>query len=230
MKICLFSDIHANLYALEAALPVLLQEKADQYLFLGDLCGYYFQPVAAWQALQQLPFLTCIRGNHDNALLEFSKTRVVPEAYRKRYGPSFNIFFEEPAERTQPFLGWLQSLPEEYIDSTYSFRCVHSFPDQVHEYLYPDTEPAATDICEKFVFFGHTHYPLYKRTNTTTFVNPGSIGQPRNGVLPSFMSIILPDSKYTMHHIAYDKSKLVNDLMQRTNIPSYLIDVLGRTF
>ena len=42
MKICLFSDIHGNGPAFEAAYTKLMGEQADLNIFLGDLCGYYF--------------------------------------------------------------------------------------------------------------------------------------------------------------------------------------------
>ena len=42
MILIVFSDIHGNVYALEKALKVMEQYNADEYIFLGDMAGYYY--------------------------------------------------------------------------------------------------------------------------------------------------------------------------------------------
>ncbi|MFA5093278.1 MAG: metallophosphoesterase, partial [Candidatus Omnitrophota bacterium] len=69
MKLCVFSDIHGNLPAFEAAYPLIINESADVNLFLGDLCGYYFDEVSVWQRLRDVPRLVALRGNHDEMFL-----------------------------------------------------------------------------------------------------------------------------------------------------------------
>ena len=64
MKIALFSDIHANLEALEAVLADAEAEECDSYICLGDIVGYNADPSAC---LERVRALDCpvIKGNHD---------------------------------------------------------------------------------------------------------------------------------------------------------------------
>jgi predicted phosphodiesterase len=65
MRICLFSDIHGNGPAVRAAHPMIMSEKADVHVFLGDLCGYYFDQNEIFILLQSIPNLVALKGNHD---------------------------------------------------------------------------------------------------------------------------------------------------------------------
>jgi predicted phosphodiesterase len=96
MKIAVFSDIHANFSAFEAALSLLEDQPVDGYIFLGDLIGYLTHPretIARFLALQEEMkkeegLFKFIHGNHEELLhvavkqqTEWDKPRDDPEMF-----------------------------------------------------------------------------------------------------------------------------------------------------
>lgn len=71
MRIALFTDIHANLEALEACLAHAAAQRAERLVFLGDLVGYGADPEAVVARVRGLmtPGNIVLRGNHDEAAL-----------------------------------------------------------------------------------------------------------------------------------------------------------------
>jgi predicted phosphodiesterase len=109
MKICVFSDIHGNSLAFEAAHRMLLKESADVNLFLGDLCGYYFDETEAWRRLLTVPRLIALRGNHDNMFVEAADGDIsIQERYRADYGPSLELFLKKDHK---DMVAWIRGLP-----------------------------------------------------------------------------------------------------------------------
>ena len=64
MRIALFSDIHANLEALDAVLADAADQGCDSYICLGDIVGYNADPVACVERIRSL-VCPVIKGNHD---------------------------------------------------------------------------------------------------------------------------------------------------------------------
>ena len=69
MRIAVLSDIHANIEALEAVLADARAHSAEHYLCLGDTIGFNGDPAACADKAMQL-FSACVRGNHEQALLQ----------------------------------------------------------------------------------------------------------------------------------------------------------------
>lgn len=192
MRILVFSDIHANLAALEAVLDAA--GDADAAWFLGDLVGYGPNPNECIQRVRELPALICLQGNHDAAAVgELPLDSFNPDART-----SIEWLRDNLAEDGRAFLSELS--PRAKIDDV---TLVHASPRQpVLEYLL-DTQSANQNFNffdGPFCFVGHTHIPVHftlnangastrmriPRPNSQTnlegrcIINPGSVGQPRD--------------------------------------------------
>jgi diadenosine tetraphosphatase ApaH/serine/threonine PP2A family protein phosphatase len=192
MRILIFSDIHANLTALEAVLAEAGEYEAAWCL--GDLVGYGPDPNECISLVRELPNLRCIIGNHDAAALkQIDADTFNPEA-RAALLWTRNALSESSTH-------FLRSLPERIEQE--GVTLAHGSPRHpVWEYIL-DTRTAllnfdyfTTPLC----FVGHTHLPvvysLYDDSHLAhlmipepnqkftlpdrAIVNPGSVGQPRD--------------------------------------------------
>ena len=69
MKIAILSDIHGNIFALDAVLEKVLQAEVDRIIFLGDFTGYYYHSREVFDRLNELS-ATMILGNHEHMLFD----------------------------------------------------------------------------------------------------------------------------------------------------------------
>lgn len=183
MRIALFSDIHANLPALQAFFSDVEGRKVDALYCLGDLVGYNTWPDEVIAEIRKRGIPT-IAGNHD---LKVKKLR--QDESRKEVDYAYHIGSDEARDylRTLPkFIRLQYSLAEEPI----SILLVHGSPRSINEYLLEDLPEqylkellleANTDI----LFCGHTHKPYHHLIHTSGkykhVVNIGSIGKPKDG-------------------------------------------------
>jgi predicted phosphodiesterase len=190
MRFAVFSDIHANLEALEAVLEDARAQRCAHFVCLGDVVGYNADPSACVQRIQDLD-CPVVKGNHDEqASSELSTER-------------FNELAEEAIGWTRARLSregksWLADL--RLTRQVRDFTIVHATLDAPKQwgYVFNDLDAIAsfnhqnTSLC----FFGHTHWPmafirdetvqrvaidrLQLRNGKQYLVNPGSVGQPRD--------------------------------------------------
>ena len=192
-KIAILGDIHGNLFALQSVIHDLNDKDIRGLIFLGDLIDYGMQSnevVEFFRHENPYPVLGGIWGNHERAILledfaRFSSNRGVESAqYTKRIlKPENRTYLSETFENS----GKLQLQVHER-----SCLIVHgSLADTYWKAIRPDWlggEYAAQDI----VLSGHSHYPhcfyyfydcdneAKRNKKAVLFVNPGSVGQPRN--------------------------------------------------
>ncbi|MGO9518068.1 MAG: metallophosphoesterase family protein [Candidatus Korobacteraceae bacterium] len=203
MRLLLFSDIHANLEAMEACLAVV--PAYDLLVNLGDVVGYNASPNEVCEKVRAMGG-TIVRGNHDRACSGLTDLA------------EFNLVAAMSARWTQTVLTpenleWLQALPQGPMrhEGLGGMEFVHGSPRDEDEYLLnPST--AATNLRmpghANKIFFGHTHlqggfvlqdgkvrnfapifptgedvveYTLPLTLGERYLINPGSIGQPRDG-------------------------------------------------
>lgn len=228
MKICLFSDIHGNGAAFQSAYKMIVSQQADMNIFLGDLCGYYYDQIEIFYLLSAMPNLIAIKGNHDVIFLKVLEgDEGLRQMYLKRYGYSMENLLDKD---TTELAKWLSSLPETYLLEGVNILCCHGSPWDVMEgYVYPDS--SLEDFHEQepnYFFLGHTHYPMYRRIGDKVIVNPGSLGQPRNGGWPTY-KVIDPSSKEVVtKEVVYDKAELRRRIDEIGDTNPYLKDILNR--
>ena len=199
VRILLIADIHSNWPALRA-----IQEACDAWLFVGDLVDYGPDPGPCIDWVRQ-NVETSVRGNHDHAVAQ----RILPKG---------NTGFRKLAVATRPlhwnlidparnkFLARLPITARVQIDG-YRFQLLHATPrDPMDEYLGPDIaawEARVQGIEADFLCVGHTHVPYEIQVGDLRVVNPGSVGQPRDGD-PRASYVIIEDGQVQFKKVAYD--------------------------
>ena len=180
MKIAFISDIHSSKPALEKVLEQL--ENIDEIYCLGDIVGYNPWPEECINLVRD----NCryaVQGNHDRTV-------------RTPYHYSGNIMAYKGLEYAKEklpneLIQWLSDLPKQRqvtIDGV-TFLLVHSHPFNQGEYISPSDFNSLHRQLEEnndtkkydFVLFGHTHIQHTKAYDNVTLINPGSVGQPRDG-------------------------------------------------
>ncbi|WP_440946838.1 metallophosphoesterase family protein [Methanosarcina sp. T3] len=183
MKILLIADIHANLEALRTILEV----PYDRAICLGDIVDYGPDPDKCIELLQKKNIPT-IRGNHDNAVA-FKVDCQCGYKY-KHLSIATREYTWEILDQSQ--MEYLQKLPlviREEIDGKKLFL-THASPRSIFEYIKPETTDEAImamladpmePVDAEFLVVGHSHIPMNRELGTLTIINPGSVGQPRDG-------------------------------------------------
>ena len=229
MKILLISDIHGNWPALQAVLKA--ESDADQILCLGDLVNYGPQPAecVAW-AMKTLTSDWLIQGNHDRAVALGEDPRAsMPYKSLAAATQKFSERVVSPEMKT--FLAGLQPLQRFKLDEAICVAC-HAVPsDPLYAYL-PET--ASTTLWESelnginypdFLFIGHTHKPTKTRFRRTLVVNPGSVGQPKDGD-PRAPYAIWEDGEVSLCRAQYDVEQTIH-AYQNTHLDSHTVDTLS---
>jgi predicted phosphodiesterase len=220
MRIALFSDIHANLPALEAVLADMDHQNLDAMYCLGDLVGYATWPNEVVAEIRKRKIPT-IAGNYDEGVGLASPNCGC--AYKtdteKTLGQqSIDYTNSVVTEQTRQYLRMLpRHLRLTFMDDSreenkIELLMVHGSPRKINEYLFEDRpeksfirlfEEANADI----MFFGHTHKPYhrampYEQDGQTRYrhaINIGSVGKPKDGDPRACYVIVelTPDSKRT---------------------------------
>ena len=182
VKIAVLADIHANFAALEQVLADIRGEGIRQIVLLGDYVGYYFEPRAVIEALSEFDCIG-VQGNHDRMALEARENPLALEKYRPRYGSGLDAVFEQFGSAEWD---WLASHPvkREVEIGPHTVLLAHGSPQDADAYIYPDSpEERFAEARRGFhgdaIWLGHTHWP-FLRSGTPSFLNPGSVGQPRD--------------------------------------------------
>lgn len=187
-KIALISDIHSNIEALNSVLKDISNRKIEsQDIYcLGDLVGYGPRPNEVIETIRNNN-IQSILGNYDEAVGFFLPTC------------GCSIESESDKIKTQNSLRWtvhnttdinksyLRDFEEQLVLEIegYSLLMTHGSPLSINDYMYEsDLEKQgeiADNLDEDIILFGHTHCPYFKNVDDKLFVNPGSVGRPKDG-------------------------------------------------
>ncbi len=233
MRIAVLSDIHSNIVALDAVLQHA--GAVDAVWHLGDVVGYGPDPDAVVGRLIERN-ATGVRGNHDAA------------AIGGREIDWFNEDARAAAEWTRDTIStgtraWLAALPERRTEADVSL--VHGSPrDPLREYI-TDARVAGDNLAlleTPHGLHGHTHVPvawvatadrvgLVRTVDGTalelgddrTLLNPGSVGQPRDGdPRAGYLILDLELGRVSWHRVAYDVGR-VQAAMRAAALPARLV-------
>lgn len=232
MRVAVVSDLHANLHAVQAVAKDMEDARVDQVWCLGDIVGYGAHPreVLAWV---EEHVDVVVKGNHDHAVATGDAENFNPiAASAARYHaqlltpPERAKLHDLPTSKRLPWRAARGDAGEALL--------VHASPDDpLHEYVYPSLArprlvkwAGATDL----ILLGHTHVPFLARLEdgsegrafageafrevveergsqprALTVVNPGSVGQPRDGdVRASYAIVDLDARRVSLRRVAYD--------------------------
>lgn len=194
MEVGLISDVHGNKVALDAVLadmPVV-----DAVVCAGDVVGYNPWHADCVEAVRNREIST-VAGNHDRAVVRGSAF-----AFNSMAGAGVEHAREQLSDEQRY---WLEGLPDERTAFEGRVNIVHGHPDDPDRYTYPDQfSPRLLDD-ESVLVMGHTHVQGHERYAEGVVVNPGSVGQPRDGDPRAAYAVVdLADLSVTEHRVAYD--------------------------
>lgn len=196
MRIALFSDIHANLPALEAFFADVENRKVDALYCLGDLVGYNIWPNEIIQEIRKRNIAT-IAGNHDEAIGNMVNTQKEIDVTVLNNGTISKEFTNQLL--TEDNRSYLKTLPAnirlefKFNSEKITVLLVHGSPNSINEYLFE--ERSKKELIEMMnasnaaiLCFGHTHRPFHKVlevqengiTNYKHAINIGSVGKPKD--------------------------------------------------
>ena len=225
MRYLVISDIHANLEAYDTVIAEATRLGYDRVLVLGDLVGYGADPNAICERVRDLKTETLIRGNHDKVGSGVES----PEGFNAVARNAIRWTFDNLSNENRD---WLASLPEGPMIVDDMIEICHGTPFDEDAYVFDDLDAlramhaARRPLC----LFGHTHVQVGHYLSRDQFglasaddtrplsialeepnrylVNPGSVGQPRDGDPRAGFGIVDTTSReVTIYRVEYAIAK-----------------------
>ena len=242
MRVAVLSDIHANQPALESVLAAIEEAAPEEVWCLGDVVGYGAQPDACAELVRERCDL-CLVGNHDLAVLggldisSFSESAAAAVEWTR----------EQADEATLEFLRNLEP-----AGSREGVGLFHASPrDPIWEYVLStgEAEAGLDAQAERIGLIGHSHVSLFfcrpdeaKAGETqgaqagngalinlesgAWLINPGSVGQPRDGdPRAAWLELDTEEQIARFHRVSYDVAKAAETILA-AGLPSHLAERL----
>jgi putative phosphoesterase len=224
MRILLLADIHANWPALQA-----IQEPHDVCICLGDLVDYALEPTPCIDWVRRKAH-HCIRGNHDHGVAQDIRVSG-RNGFKYLSGVTRAVTRERLGEEDVRFLSRLPVTQMLTFDDT-RFLLVHATPrDPLDEYAPADPEFWArrlTDVEADVVCVGHTHQPYVLEVGDKLVINPGSVGQPRDGD-PRAAYAVIENNHVELKRVDYPIEDTVRSVRE-SNLPDLAKELLTEVF
>jgi predicted phosphodiesterase len=239
MRTLVLSDLHANLTALQASLTAA-EGKWDRVVCLGDVVGYGPDPNEVTSWVRETGAVT-IRGNHDKAVAELMPADDFNPVAKQAVAWTRSQLSNEN-------LDWLAALPQGPLEAE-GLVLVHGAFQDEDEYVFTPSQAleGLLDSSLPVTFFGHTHHQggfsyqdsqleilqLHPRSrelhcalridsDKRYLLNPGSVGQPRDGDPRAGFAIAdLDHSAIEFYRVPYDIQQ-VQMRMRRARLPEPL--------
>jgi putative phosphoesterase len=218
-KLLIISDVHSNPAALSR-----LAEGADTTVFLGDVVDYGPLPAECVEMIKQRAHIL-VKGNHDAAVAEGYHCgfyQGVPEEIR-------DLNRQRLSEEALSFLAGLP-VRQQFEFGGARFLALHaSVWDPLSGYMFPFTDSwlwrrQVALVDADFLLLGHTHWPMTRQFGKVTVINPGSVGQPRDGD-PRGSYAVWQDGAVTIKRFEYPVEKTV-EALQSTGLHPETVGLL----
>ena len=236
MRILVLSDIHGNYDALKA---VLEKEEFDEAIVLGDLVDYGPEPEKVVDSIKSLT-INVVRGNHDHAVAYNTDCRCSPALHELSVYTRFNVSLKKLSKED---ISYLRSLPvkKELSINDINVLLVHATESNpLYGYLYPWNglpeirEAFKNSIKDKrhdIILVGHTHYQFsLNMPNGVKIVNPGSVGQPRDGDWRASYAVLVSDGgeiTVSLHRVKYPIESVINKI-ENQGLKEKYVEILKR--
>ena len=236
----IITDLHSNLAALRAVLEALEHEGVGSYLCMGDIVGYGPNPHEVIETLARLP-IQSIRGNHDRYAMGENSDQI-----RSSTAEAIGYTRKCLSATDKAFLEGLKDTML-YQDRV---LLVHGSPRDRDEYILSQEAAILSHRClrEEYAgiylcFFGHSHLPtivgdgkvVYEIDTGYTLnlkfmvpylINPGSVGQPRDGNPEAAYAVLDTGEKtVTFRRVPYGVEDTHRRILE-AGLPRYLGDRL----
>jgi predicted phosphodiesterase len=223
-RIALISDIHGNLHALRAVLSDIEKHGVEEIICLGDVVGYGPEPGACLELVNER-CVAAIRGNHEEAVLSPAQARM--------FNPQARAALVWTCDRLEKrHVDLIAEMPT-WVRRGNGIICVHDAPVPVEDPGYVRTTAEAETVLQTmeatWCFIGHTHIPavfalgtdktrwracrsipfpgevIELSTESRYLVNPGSVGQPRDGDWRASWGLLeLDPGRFSVQRVAYE--------------------------
>jgi len=223
LRILVISDIHGNADALRRVLED--SGRWDYLWVLGDLVDYGPEPHVVIDMVRELKPDVIVQGNHDHAVANGADCRCDPVVHELSVYTRENISMRLVSSEQRD---WLRSLPlkQSVSISGRDYYIVHGSPlSPLYGYLKPDLSRAEllanmrenpfskSIIKADYLVVGHTHIAFKLSVEGVTILNPGSIGQPRDGAPGASYLVIDPEENTYIHkRVKYDVETVIRKL------------------
>jgi putative phosphoesterase len=200
MRILLVADIHGNWPALQA---VAAAETYDLCLCLGDLVDYALEPAPCIDWVRRSAHAV-VRGNHDHGA---AQNVLVNGKFGFKYltGVTRALTRERLSPEDLRYLSRLPLTRTMSVETT-RYLLAHASPrDPLDEYAPPDADfwsRRLLNVEADVICVGHTHHPYVLEVDGKLVINPGSVGQPRDGD-PRASYAIVQDYNVELKRVEY---------------------------
>jgi predicted phosphodiesterase len=244
MRYLVLTDIHANLEALEACLDDARDRGFERTLVLGDVVGYGPDPNDVVERVRGLRPVEIVRGNHDKVACGVEQ----PESFNvvAKSAAMWTLSMLTPEHRT-----WLAALQQGPVFVNALVEICHGSPVDEDSYIFDELDATrALNVSRRPVcLFGHTHWPaafeqsyeealaiglkydgemrIVLRDGVKYLMNPGSVGQPRDGDARAAYAIVDTDSRHVeLIRVEYRFEETQNKILS-AGLPEVLAQRLG---
>jgi predicted phosphodiesterase len=238
MRYLILTDIHANLEGLETCLKDARARGYDEALVLGDIVGYGPDPNGVIDIIRDLKPKAIVRGNHDKVALGMNQA----EGFHAAARAAAHWMLESLTHQNRE---WLVNLPMGPTIIDGELEICHGAPFDEDAYIFDELdarhafEAATAPVC----FYGHTHFAVVFRMikdlleivspadgetaltiepGARYLVNPGSVGQPRDGDPRAAYAIYdVPAKRLDLIRLVYPL-ELTQEKMLKVGLPDPL--------
>jgi putative phosphoesterase len=218
MRILLLADIHANWPALLAILEQEGQTSFDECLVLGDLVDYGLEPSPCIHWVREHATFS-IRGNHDHGVAQDVKVQG-RNGYKYLTAITRPLTLERISAEERRYLATLPITSRFTLDNA-RFMLVHATPrDPLDEYALDDVDfwtRRLADVDADVICVGHTHHPYILEVGEKLVINPGSVGQPRDGD-PRAAYAIIENQRVELKRADYPVESTIESILE-SNLP-----------
>jgi putative phosphoesterase len=219
MNVALIGDIHANLPALEAVLAHAQAQGAEAIWNVGDFVGYGPFPDEVIERLRR-EYALSTSGSYDRKVLRFKKRK---DKWRRQKPLEKYVACQWAYERlTKKNRRYLRFLSREIRMKVQGRRVLltHTSPGSGKESLTLDTpqkrlREIGGEARADLIVCGHSHQAFVRQIDDVWFINPGSVGQPRDGnarTSYAILHITAGDIQVEAFRLEYDIDALVTAL------------------
>jgi putative phosphoesterase len=211
MEIGVLSDIHGNRVALQRVLEDM--PSVDGLVCAGDVVGYNPWHAECVETVSDRSIPT-VMGNHDRAVAGDTSFRFNSEA-----GAGVSHARETLDDE---HIEWLAGLPESRRVFDDRVKLVHSHPENRGMYTFPRQFSPTLLGDEDVLVLGHTHQQHHEQYDAGIVMNPGSVGQPRDGDPRAAYAVLDLDAMtVTEHRVSYDIER-VQQAVDAAGLPAHI--------